>query len=92
MIYDNALCFLDMPSLKNKNLCEKIGVNSINISCLEDKNLKAKFYKCEIASLSFVLALLCKLSDEGQFCDLDEGYLSAESCLERKKQAKCLLF
>ncbi|EDO7754036.1 hypothetical protein ACVZZ8_000869 [Campylobacter coli] len=92
MIYDNALCFLDMPSLKNKNLCEKIGVNSINISCLEDKNLKAKFYKCEIASLSFVLALLCKLSDEGQFCDLDEGYLSAESCFGEEEAGEVLAF
>ncbi len=92
MIYSNALCFLDMPSLKNKNLCEKIGANSINISCLEDKNLKAKFYKCEIASLSFVLALLCKMSDENSFKDLDEGYLSAESCLSEEEANEILSF
>lgn len=92
MSYDNALCFLDMPSLKNKNLCEKIGANSINISCLEDKNLKVRFYKCEIASLSFVLALLCKLSDERQFYALDEGYLSAESCFGEEEANEVLDF
>lgn len=92
MIYDKALCFLDMPSLKNKNLCEKIGANSINISCLEDKNLKAQFYKCEIASLSFVLALLCKLSDEKSFESLDEGYLSAESCFGEEEAREVLDF
>lgn len=59
---------------------------------MEDKNLKAKFYKCEIASLSFVLALLCKLSDEGQFCDLDEGYLSAESCFGEEEAGEVLAF
>ncbi|MBM0637314.1 hypothetical protein LNU06_04640 [Campylobacter sp. VicNov18] len=92
MIYDNALCFLDMPSLKNKNLCQKIGSNSINISCIEDKTLKARFYKCEIASLSFVLALFCKLSDEKLFCDLDEGYLSAECCLGEEEAYEVLEF
>ncbi|MDX2331448.1 hypothetical protein [Campylobacter hepaticus] len=92
MIYDNALCFLDMPSLQNPNLCQKIGFNSINISCLEDKVLKSRFYKCEIASLSFVLALFCKLSDEKIFKDLDEGYLSAESCFGEEEACEILQF
>ncbi|EKF1363715.1 hypothetical protein ACRXHO_000136 [Campylobacter coli] len=92
MIYDNALCFLDMPSLKNKNLCEKIQGENIYISCLEDKNLNAKFYKCEIASLSYVLALLCKMSEMDNFQDLDEGYLSAESCLGEEEASEILDF
>lgn len=74
-----ALCFVDMLSLKNPLLCEKLK-DGINISCLEDKALRTKFYKCEIASASFVLALLCKLSKPLAFEKLDEGYLSAESC------------
>ncbi|HED5999786.1 TPA: hypothetical protein R5V66_001734, partial [Campylobacter coli] len=47
MSYERALCFVDMLSLKNKILCEKIQGENIYISCLEDKNLNAKFYKCE---------------------------------------------
>ncbi|TKX30850.1 hypothetical protein [Campylobacter estrildidarum] len=92
MIYEKALCFLDMPSIKNKDLCSKIQGENVNISCLEDKCLKAKFYKCEIASLSFVLALLCKMSDEKIFKDLDEGYLSAESCFGEEEAGDILEF
>ncbi|MGH2305742.1 hypothetical protein [Campylobacter taeniopygiae] len=92
MIYEKALCFLDMPSIKNKDLCTRIQGENINISCLEDKFLKAKFYKCEIASLSFVLALLCKMSDESAFQDLDEGYLSAESCFGEEEASDTLDF
>lgn len=92
MNYEKALCFLDMLSLKNKSLCEKIQGKNINISCLEDKNLNAKFYKCEIASLSFVLALLCKMIDTKSFRDLDEGYLSAESCFGEEEASEILNF
>ncbi|EAI7593885.1 hypothetical protein CNU90_03475, partial [Campylobacter coli] len=92
MSYERALCFVDMLSLKNKILCEKIQGENIYISCLEDKNLNAKFYKCEIASLSYVLALLCKMSEMDNFQDLDEGYLSAESCLGEEEASEILDF
>ncbi|KAA6227274.1 MULTISPECIES: hypothetical protein [unclassified Campylobacter] len=92
MNYENVFCCVDMLSLKNKNLCEKIRGRNVNISCLDDKNLKAKFYKCEIASLSFVLALLCKLSDSKHFSDFDEGFLSAESCLGEEEALELLDF
>lgn len=98
----NALCFVDLLSLKNPSLCAKLSQSkNYNISCIEDKNLKANFYKCEIASVSFVLALLCKMSIENEFNELDEGYLSAESCfgeeealeiLDFLKEAKCIIF
>lgn len=98
----NALCFVDLLSLKNPLLCAKLDKSkNYNISCLEDKNLNASFYKCEIASVPFVLALLCKMALEEEFSMLDEGYLSAESCfgeeealevLEFLKQAKCIIF
>lgn len=97
----NALCFTDLLSLKNPNLNAKLNSSkNINISCIQDNNLNATFYKCEIASVSFVLALLCKMS-MGGFDDLDEGYLSAESCfgeeealevLEFLQNAKCIIF
>ncbi|MDO4673567.1 hypothetical protein [Campylobacter sp.] len=92
MRYQNALFLMDMPSLKNPSFCEKFSGENVLISCLEDKNLPAKFYKCEIASLSFVLALLCKMSDADAFGDLDEGYLSAESCLGEEEAAEILSF
>lgn len=89
----NALCLLDMPSLKHKKLCEKLSFgDNIYISCLEDKALKARFYKCEIASSSYVLALLAKLACVGDFEDLDEGFLSAECCLGEEEAGEILDF
>ncbi|MCH3853091.1 hypothetical protein LZC39_13420, partial [Campylobacter jejuni] len=46
----------------------------------------------EIASLSYVLALLCKMSEMDNFQDLDEGYLSAESCLGEEEASEILDF
>lgn len=99
---DNALCFVDMLSIKNPILNDNLKQSqNINISCLQDKNLNAKFYKCEIASISYVLALLCMMIDKNKFNDLDEGFLSAESCfgeeeanevLDFLKNAKCIIF
>ena len=101
-IGDNAFCLVDMLSARNIALNEKLkNSENINISCLKDENLNAKFYKCEIASISYVLALLCKILDNDKFVNLDEGYLSAESCfgeeeanevLEFLKNAKCIIF
>lgn len=92
MTYEKTLCCVDMLSLKNPTLCQKISSSCFNISCLEDKALKAKLYKCEIASISFVLALLCKMAGGLEFKDLDEGYLSAESCFGEEEAGEILDF
>ncbi|MBX1176736.1 hypothetical protein [Campylobacter lari] len=88
----NALCFVDLLSLKNPSLRVKLDKSkNYNISCIEDKNLKASFCKCEIASVPFVLALLCKMSMD-EFDDLDEGYLSAESCFGEEEALEVVDF
>lgn len=90
---ENALCLLDMPSLRESKLCEKLKYsNNINISCIEDKNLNAQAYKCEIGASSFILALLAKLACGEEFSELDEGYLSAESCLGEEEAKEILEF
>ena len=89
----NALCLLDLPSMRHKNLCEKLKQSqNLNISCLEDNKLNATPYKCEIGSVSFVLALLAKLAQSEKFRDLDEGYLSAEACLGEEEGLEILEF
>lgn len=89
----NALCLLDMPSIRASALCEKLAhSNNVNISCAQDENLNAKAYKCEIGASSFVLALLVKLACGDEFEDLDEGYLSAESCLGEEEGKEILDF
>ena len=89
----NALCLLDMPSLRANALCAKLdGSKNVNISCLEDAKFNAKPYKCEIGSAPFVLALLAKLADEDKFSALDEGFLSAESCLGEEEAREILEF
>lgn len=72
----NAL-FLDAPLLAHEI---KKGEYRY-ISCMEDEILGAlNLTRCEIGSVSYVLALLCKFSGaKGEFFDeLDEGYLSGE--------------
>lgn len=89
----NALCLLDMPSIRASALCEKLAhSNNVNISCTQDESLNAKAYKCEIGASSFVLALLAKLACGDEFGDLDEGYLSAESCLGEEEGKEILDF
>ncbi|TKX28153.1 hypothetical protein CQA38_08960 [Campylobacter sp. MIT 12-5580] len=87
-----ALCFLDLASKRHANLCKKLE-NSENyyVSCLHDSDFKARFFKCEIASTAFVLALLARLGSD-EFDMLDEGYLSAESCLGEEEAVEILDF
>lgn len=90
---ENALCLLDMPSIRANALCDKLATSkNVNISCLEDNALNAKAYKCEIGASSFVLALLAKLACGDEFEDLDEGFLSAESCLGEEEANEILGF
>lgn len=91
MLYEKSLCLVDMLSLKNETLSKKVK-NSVLISCLKDHKLDAKFYKCEIDSFSFVLALLVKMLKPLEFKHLDEGYLSAEACLSEDEASEILEF
>jgi len=87
------LSFLDLPSIRCKKLCEWLNLNeSLNISFLKDENFLGSFYKCEIASTPFVLAILAKMLDEKSFYELDEGYLSAESCFGEEEAFEVLEF
>lgn len=89
----NALCLLDLPSFRARNLSINLKHSkNINISCIEDQNLHATPYKCEIGAASFVLALLAKLAANDEFIGLDEGYLSAESCLGEEEAGEILSF
>ncbi|TQR32414.1 hypothetical protein DMB92_04775 [Campylobacter sp. MIT 99-7217] len=88
-----ALCFLDMPSLKKRSFFDKINNEAnVYVSALKDRDFKASFFKCEIASTAFVLALLAKLGFEKEFLSLDEGYLSAESCFGEEEASELLDF
>ena len=87
-----ALCFLDMPSVNHKFLFKELN-NEKNcyVSCIKDNAFKAKFFKCEIGASAFVLALLARLCDNC-FDELDEAYLSAESCIAEEEAFDLLDF
>lgn len=90
---EKILCFVDMISMKNRSLCEFLNTKEcLNISPLNDENFKANLHKCEIASVSFVLALLCKMSGIKGFESFDEGYLSGESCFGEEEATEVLEF
>ncbi|ASQ29871.1 hypothetical protein CAV_0199 [Campylobacter avium LMG 24591] len=87
-----ALCILDMPSINHKELFKDLNTEeNFYISCIKDKAFKAKFFKCEIASISFVLALLAKFACD-DFSHFDEGFLSAESCVGEEEISEILAF
>ncbi|MGH1600875.1 hypothetical protein [Campylobacter majalis] len=77
-----TLSIANYLSLSNKELAKKLSeceyryISCINDSFLDDEN----FIKCEIGSISYVLALICKYKGvkNEYFNDLDEGYLSGE--------------
>ena len=82
------LSFASLLSLQSPNLVKEFANDEIFvISPLDDPNLpNAKFIKCEIGSLSFVLALACKDSVGGKFFDeLDDGFLSGESNVDSEE-------
>ena len=86
-----ALCFLDMPSINNKALFELVNdEENCYISCIKDNSFKASFFKCEIGSTPFVLALLARLLHS--FKELDEAFLSAESCIGEEEALELLDF
>lgn len=80
------LSLVNLLSLQAPLLCEKLKNDEILvISPLFDEKLNAKFIKCEIGAISYVLALIAKFAYEkvgkfdAYFENLDEAELSAES-------------
>lgn len=65
------------------------------ISCFEDPILGSKnLIKCEIGSISYVLALLCKYSGckQDYFDELDDGFLSGESSVGEEEIEELVLW
>ncbi|AHE94938.1 TPA: hypothetical protein RPW15_001326 [Campylobacter fetus subsp. venerealis] len=75
-----VLSLASILSFQAPNLLETFKNDDILVISPLDDDINAKFVKCEIGSLSYVLALICKdLFDDEFFDSLDEGYLSGES-------------
>ncbi|EAK0829235.1 NADH dehydrogenase [Campylobacter fetus subsp. testudinum] len=75
-----VLSLASILSFQAPNLLETFKNDDILVISPLDDDINAKFVKCEIGSLSYVLALICKdLFDDEFFSSLDEGYLSGES-------------
>lgn len=81
------LSFINYASSK---VLEKFKNDDIvNIGSFYDERLRQKFYKCELGTESYVLALICTMSG---LCDFDIGELSAESCLGEEEVGEILDF
>ena len=83
LIAGKSLSIANLLSLSDKNLAKKIKEHEFKyISCFEDNELGGKnLIRCEIGSISYVLALLCKYANLVQnefFDELDDGLISGE--------------
>ena len=83
LIVGKSLSIANLLSLSDKNLAKKIKEHEFKyISCFEDNELGSKnLIRCEIGSISYVLALLCKYANLVQnefFDELDDGLISGE--------------
>lgn len=82
-----VLSLVNLLSIQNKNILDIYKNDELLVvSPLYDENLKnAKFIKCEIGAINYVLALVCKFVYEKKniqssyFGDLDDGLISGES-------------
>ena len=78
-----SLSLANLLSLTDRALANELKECDFRyISCIEDGVLGSEnLIRCEIGSISYVLALLCKYTlnlDDGYFGSLDEGFLSGE--------------
>ena len=78
-----SLSLANLLSLTDRALANELKeCDFIYISCIEDGVLGSEnLIRCEIGSISYVLALLCKYTlnlNDGYFGSLDEGFLSGE--------------
>ena len=83
LIAGKSLSIANLLSLSDKNLAKKMKEHEFKyISCIEDSELGGEnLIRCEIGSISYVLALLCKyanLSCDEFFSELDDGLISGE--------------
>ena len=83
LVAGKSLSIANLLSLSDKNLAKKIKEHEFRyISCFEDNELGSKnLIRCEIGSISYVLALLCKYANLVQnefFDELDDGLISGE--------------
>ena len=83
LIAGKSLSIANLLSLSDKNLAKKIKEHEFKyISCFEDNELGSEnLIRCEIGSISYVLALLCKYANLVQnefFDELDDGLISGE--------------
>ena len=83
LVAGKSLSIANLLSLSDKNLAKKIKEHEFKyISCFEDNELGSKnLIRCEIGSISYVLALLCKYANLVQnefFNELDDGLISGE--------------
>ena len=83
LIAGKSLSIANLLSLSDKNLAKKVKEHEFKyISCFEDNELGGKnLIRCEIGSISYVLALLCKYANLVQnefFDELDDGLISGE--------------
>ena len=83
LIAGKSLSIANLLSLSDRNLAKKIKEHEFKyISCIEDSELGGEnLIRCEIGSISYVLALLCKyanLSCDEFFNELDDGLISGE--------------
>ena len=83
LIAGKSLSIANLLSLSDKNLAKKIKEHEFRyISCFEDNELGGEnLIRCEIGSISYVLALLCKYANLVQnefFEELDDGLISGE--------------
>ena len=83
LVAGKSLSIANLLSLSDKNLAKKIKEHEFKyISCFEDNELGGEnLIRCEIGSISYVLALLCKYANLVQnefFDELDDGLISGE--------------
>jgi len=83
LVAGKSLSIANLLSLSDKNLAKKIKEHEFKyISCFEDNELGSEnLIRCEIGSISYVLALLCKYANLVQnefFDELDDGLISGE--------------
>lgn len=81
---------LSFINYANKDILERFKNDEIiNIASFNDTRFKNTFYKCELGTESYVLALLCAMAG---LCEFDIGELSAESCLAEEEASEILDF
>lgn len=94
------LSLVNLLSIQNESILNTLKDDEILIiSPLYDNKLKdAKFIRCEMGAINYVLALICKFAFENKnikddfFNDLDDGLISGESNVGEEEIQEILKF